>query len=80
MAKIICTECGEVHRKNRSKHLRDKHGLDTKRGGLVAEYFINPEVLGIAREALADFGEGDVVVCTYTFPLDSQIRRNLQRS
>ena len=76
MARIICAECGEVHRKNRSKHLRDKHGLDTSRGRLVAEYFITPESLGIARDALMDFEEGDTVVCAHEFPLDMLTRRS----
>ena len=78
MAKIICTECGEVHRKNRSKHLRDVHGHDTRRGGLVAEYFLRPEAFGISKEALLEFEDGDTIACSYTFPLDVTMRRNLQ--
>ena len=36
-----CRLCGETIKANRSKHLRDVHGIDSRYKGAVKEYFVD---------------------------------------
>jgi len=57
VARDICRLCYCKITVNRSSHLRRSHGIDTFKG-MVKEYFLRPEELGIPIEEFERLPEG----------------------
>lgn len=59
--KQICRRCLRRISLNRSAHLRNEHGIDSRFKGAVAENFADPIEFGITTETLSKIREGEAI-------------------
>jgi len=59
--KQICRICKRRISQNRSAHLRNEHGVDSRHKGAVAEHFAEPSEYGLTQSQLELIVEGGVI-------------------
>jgi hypothetical protein len=59
--KQICRKCLRRISLNRSAHLRNEHGIDSRHKGAVAEHFAEPSEFGLTQIQLEQYKEGEVI-------------------
>ncbi len=57
----ICRKCKRKISQNRSAHLRDEHGIDSRHKGAVADNFAEASEFGLTRKQLESIKEGEVI-------------------